>query len=108
MEVTIIKLPTSVLSLILFGKPDEGVEPLAPKGAVIFEDDTVACKSALDELDKCFREQVNCCLGYGAWMNFYAGPNATQPNPKKYANNRFKSATEVFSTTNRHNHLDYI
>ena len=100
----------NILSLLLFGKLDEGVEPFAPKGVVIFEDDAVACNSALDVLDDCFKEQMNCCLGYGAWMNFYAGPKTKQPHPELYAQKRFNSVSEIFHpvVTMNQDHADWM
>jgi len=99
----------NIVAFVLFGKPDEGIEPLAPKGAVFFEDDTVACNSALEILDQCFKEQTNCILGYGAWMNYYAGTNTEQPNPDKYGEKRFTKLEHIFHPrTRNHDHADWL
>jgi len=76
------------------------ITPLAPMGAVIFEDDVVPCNTALDYLDECFNEQYNCILGYGAWMNFYAGAYSAQPHPDKYSSKRFTTTQQIFAKQN--------
>ena len=91
----------NVISFILFGKPEQGIAPLAPNGALLLEDDIAICKSALDYLDECYKGQYNCFLGGGAWMNFYAGPNTTQPD-KKHAKNRFTSVDQLYDHPGKH------
>ena len=86
----------NALSFILFGMPDKGIEPLAPVGAVIIEDDVVVCNKALETLDQCYRGQFNCILANSTWMNYFAGPFTDQLEPKKYRKYRFVSPAEIF------------
>ena len=85
----------NVVGFILFGRPEDNIEPLAPKGAVILEDDIVVCNDALLYLDQCFQGQYNCILGDGAWMNFFAGAQSEQPEPGNYSGKRFSKIEEL-------------
>ena len=89
----------SIIGFVLFGRPDMGVKPLAPLGALIFEDDIVACNSSLPYLDQCFEQQFNCILGNGATMNFYAGATSKQPDPEHFGSKRFTSIDQLYDNT---------
>jgi len=86
----------NILGFVLFGRPEMGIPPLAPKGFVLMEDDAVVCNAALPILEKCFVGQYNCILGDGAMMNFYAGAFSEQPDGDRYRFNRFTSIDEIY------------
>ena len=69
----------AILRLLLFGVPEREVPPLAPKGVLLLQDDAVVMTSALQKLDECHTRQVNCILGPGASMNYFAGASVNQP-----------------------------
>ena len=98
----------NIVGFVLFGRPEKGIEPLAPKGAVILEDDAVICNAALPYLDQCFEGQYNCILGDGAWMNYFAGAHSVQPEPDKYGWNRFTEIEQLYQhrKMNRQAHAD--
>ena len=73
----------SALGFLLFGRPEEGIEPLAKNGLLLIEDDVILCNSSLKLLKTCHSRQENCILGRGATMNYFAGAKTEQPNPSK-------------------------
>lgn len=87
----------SVMHLMLFGHPEHGVPPLAPKGVLLIEDDTIICKNALPLLHKCFAEQYNCRLGNGNGVNFFASPTTTQAHPELYGKMRYYSVEDLYT-----------
>ena len=70
----------------------------------------MACPDALTELDKCFEEQYNCIIGYGAWMNFYAGAYSEQPHPDDFSSKRFTQPDDIFKSPafSKSKHVDWI
>ena len=99
----------NIVGFVLFGRPDDNIEPLAPKGAVILEDDAIVCNAALPHLDRCFQGQYNCILGGGAWMNYFAGAYSEQPEPDKYSEKRFTEIGQLYQhrKINREPHADW-
>jgi len=96
----------NILGFLLFGRPNMGIPPPAPKGLLLLEDDAIICNSALSLLDKCFYGQYNCILGNGAWANFYAGAETVQPDTR-FAKNRFTSIDELIQDSLDEDHADY-
>ena len=97
----------SIVKLLLFGQQDKGIAPLAPNGTLILEDDVLICKDALPLLDICHQEQVNCMLGRGNSMTYFASPTTVQPHPERNSHRRFATVNELYSPeVNKHNHVD--
>jgi len=98
----------NVLTFVLFGRPELGIPPLAPMGALIMEDDVVICNSALPYLDKCFKGQYNCLLGRGALVDFFAGAYSKQPEPEKYSGKRYTHPDDIWKhpMLNKEIHVD--
>ena len=99
----------ATLGLLLFGRPEANIKPLAPSGLVLLEDDTIICKDALDQLDECHRQQYNCIIGYGAGMMYFAGATTKQPNPAKHSRYRFSKLNQLYvgSSIRTNNHADW-
>ena len=99
----------NILGFMLFGRPEMGIEPIAPKGMVLLEDDALICKSAIPFLEECFQGQYNCILGDGAWMNFYAGAKTEQPDPRM-SHYRFSSIDDIYNVglMNIEHHADWF
>ena len=82
----------SALGFLLFGRPEEGIEPIAKKGLLLIEDDVIICSASLSMLKRCHSQQVNCILGRGATVNYFAGAKTEQPTP---SNDRFTEESEL-------------
>jgi len=100
---------TTILGFLLFGRPEMGIEPLAPLGMLLMEDDVILCNAALPVLDECFKGQYNCIVGTCAWANFYAGAQSEQPDPQ-YDRYRFKHIEDIYNVglVNIEHHADWF
>ena len=98
----------SILQVLLFGEPEIGLEPLAPHGALIIEDDVLICDHALPLLDWCHTEQINCMLGRGTTMNYFAGPKTKQPHPAENFFRRYETLDQLYNSDelDHHEHID--
>ena len=85
----------SIVKVLLFGEPEGGLKPIAPNGALIFEDDVLMCDHALLMLDKCYTEQINCMFGHGMAMNYFAGSQTLQPRPEQNHFKRFSTVEQL-------------
>ena len=97
----------AIIKLLLFGEPDRGLAPLAPNGALLLEDDALICNHAIPVLDMCHKEQINCMLGHGATMCYFASPHMEQPHPLENYKKRFSSVEQLYSAElNHHMYID--